>query len=97
MMVFDLNTLKAYPYKERDKNVFFRAPEFKARIIELPAGGEMQSYVVFLVIRGSAEAMVNQEETQLEAGQCLSTGPATLSLKSDGGVRILGLQVSKRI
>jgi len=57
MQVFDLKAMKAYPYEERDKNVFYKTKEFKARIIELPAGGEMPtcemaSYVIFYVIEG---------------------------------------------
>ncbi len=100
MKVFDLNTMKSHPYEQRDKNVFFGAPEFKARIIELPAGGEMpecdmESYVVFTVIQGAATVMVNQQETRLQAGQCLITEPATLALKTETGVKILGIQITK--
>ena len=32
MPLFDLKTMKSYPYEERDKNVFYKAKEFKARI-----------------------------------------------------------------
>lgn len=100
MKVFDLTAMKAYPYEERDRNVFFQAPEFKARIIELPAGGsmpdcEMESYVVFTVIEGVATVTVNGEETGLQAGQCLITEPATLSMKTETGVRMTGLQINK--
>ncbi len=100
MQVFDLNIMKSHPYEKRDKNVFFRAPAFKARIIELPPGGEMpecdmKSYVVFTVIQGAATVMVNRQETRLQAGQCLITEPATLAMKTDSGVKILGLQVTK--
>lgn len=100
MNVFDLNTMKSYPYEQRDKNVFYRTPEFKARIVELPPGGkmpecEMESYVVFTVIEGTAMVEVNQQATRLHAGQCLITEPATLSMTTDSGVKILGLQVTK--
>ncbi|MCW7079351.1 MAG: hypothetical protein OCU22_09550 [Canidatus Methanoxibalbensis ujae] len=101
MQVFDLKAMKAYPYEERDKNVFYEAEEFKARIIELPAGGEMPtcemaSYVIFYVIEGAAEVRVNQEKVSIKEGQCLITEPATLSVRTNDGVKIMGIQVVKR-
>ena len=52
MQIFNLDTMKVYPYEERKKNVFYKSEKFKTRIIELPAGGEMpecemSSYVLF--------------------------------------------------
>ena len=100
MKVFDLKAMVAYPYEERDKNVFYKAKEFKARIIELPPGGEipdceMASYVIFYVIQGSAEVKVNQENVNIKEGQCLITEPATFSMRTNDGVKILGIQVVK--
>ena len=100
MQVFDLKAMKAYPYEERDKNVFYKAEEFKARIIELPAGGEMPtcemaSYVIFYVIEGAAEVRVNQEIINIKEGQCLITEPATLSMRTNDGVKLMGIQVVK--
>ena len=100
MQLFNLKTMKSYPYEERDKNVFYKAKEFKARIIELPPGGEMPtcemlSYVIFYVIKGTAEAKVNQEKIILKEGQCLITEPATLSMKTQEGVKIMGIQIMK--
>ena len=100
MQVFDLKAMKAYPYEERDKNVFYKAEEFKARIIELPAGGEMPtcemaSYVIFYVIEGAAEVRVDQEKVYIIEGQCLITEPATLSVRTNDGVKIMGIQVVK--
>jgi len=100
MQVFDLKAMKAYPYEERDKNVFYKAEEFKARIIELPAGGEMPtcemaSYVIFYVIEGAAEVRVDQEKVYIIEGQCLITEPATLSMRTNDGVKIMGIQVVK--
>jgi len=100
MKVFDLNAMHAYPYDERDKNVLFQNPEFKIRIIELPSGGtmpdcKMSSHVVFVVVEGSATVTVNQEEEVLKTGQCLITEPATLSMRTDTGVKILGIQITK--
>ena len=100
MQVFDLKAMKAYPYEERDKNVFYKAKEFKVRIIELPAGREMPtcemaSYVIFYVIEGAAEVRVNQEIINIKEGQCLITEPATLSMRTNDGVKLMGIQVVK--
>lgn len=100
MQLFNLKTMKSYPYEERDKNVFYKAKEFKVRIIELPPGGEMPtcemlSYVIFYVIKGTAEAKVNQEKIILKEGQCLITEPAILSIKTQEGVKMMGIQIMK--
>lgn len=100
MQVFDIKAMAVHPYEERDRNVFYKAKEFKTRIIELPAGGEMPtcemtSHVIFYFIEGAAEVMVNQEKVNIKEGQCLITEPATLSMKTNDGVKIMGIQVMK--
>jgi len=100
MQIFNLKTIKSYPYEDRHKNVLYKAKEFKTRIIELPPGGEMPtcemaSYVVFYVIRGTAEVEVNQQKTILKEGQCLITEPATLTMKTQNGVKMMGIQIMK--
>ena len=100
MKVFELKEMVSYPYEERNKNVFYKAKEFKARIIELPPGGEMPtcemaSYVIFYVIEGTAEVNVDQEKVNIKEGQCLFTNPATLSMSTKNGVKIMGIQVMK--
>ncbi len=99
MQVFDLSAMAAHPYSEREKNVFYQTPRFKVRIIELPPGGnmptcEMASHVLFYVVRGGAEVQVNQEVTTIKEGQCLITEPATLAIKTENGVKIMGIQVA---
>lgn len=64
MKIFDLHSMEAASYEERDTNVFFQAPEFKTRIIELHPDGtmpdcDMASYVIFTVIEGKATVTVN--------------------------------------
>ncbi len=100
MQIFNLKTIKSYRYEDRHKNVLYKAKEFKTRIIELPPGGEMPtcemaSYVVFYVIRGTAEVEVNQQKTILKEGQCLITEPATLTMKTQNGVKMMGIQIMK--
>jgi len=92
--------MKALPYEEREKNVFFISPEFKMRIIELRANEknplcEMESYVSFYVIKGDAEVTVDKKKKQLKEGNCLVSGPGTFSMQTRNGVRILGIQVFK--
>jgi len=100
MQVFNLKTMKSHPYEERDKNVFYKDKQFKARIIELPPDGEMPtcemlSCVIFYVIKGTVEVRVNQEKTILKEGQCLITESATLSMKTQNGVKMMGIQIIK--
>lgn len=101
MQIFDLKEMKSFPYEERDKNVFYKAEDFKIRIIELPSGGkipscEMASYVIFNVIDGSVEVQVDQENVSIKEGQCLITAPATISMKTEEGVRIMGIQIGRK-
>jgi len=101
MEVFDLKTMEVYSLEEREKNVIYRSEDFSARIISLPPGGaippcEMAANVVFTVISGEATVEVDGEETALKEGCCLISGPATLSMRAVDGVRILGIQVSRK-
>jgi quercetin dioxygenase-like cupin family protein len=92
--------METFPYEKREQNVFYAENEFKARIIELEAGGrlpecQMPSYVMFSVLKGEATVTVDSEEAILREGNCLITEPAVLSLRSDKGVKILGMQIKK--
>jgi mannose-6-phosphate isomerase-like protein (cupin superfamily) len=98
MQIFNLNTMKAYPYEEREKNVFYKAEKFKTRIIELSPGEgipecEMSSHVMFYVLEGEAEVKVNQEKAVIKKEQCLIIEPATVSMKTDKGVKMMGIQI----
>ncbi|MBL7150977.1 MAG: hypothetical protein ISS32_00060 [Candidatus Omnitrophica bacterium] len=100
MQIYDIKEMKSYPYAERDKNIFYKCKEFKTRIIELPSGGkmpscEMASYVIFYVITGTAEVSVNYEKAAIKEGQCLIAEPGTLSMETQGGVKIIGIQIEK--
>ncbi|MBN1298229.1 MAG: hypothetical protein JW997_00925 [Actinobacteria bacterium] len=100
MQVFNLDSIEAFPYEERDQNVFFKANEFKTRIINLSKGEkipecEMTSYVIFIVIKGEVEAKINESKFILVKNQCLITEPAKVSMKTVAGARIVGIQVNK--
>jgi len=97
-VVFDLKELPVYPFEQREKNVFFSGAGFKIRIIALPAGGvmpdcPMQTAVIFHVVAGDVEVEVNGEKHQLEEGHCLVGGPGRFSMKTNGGARLLGVQI----
>lgn len=101
MQIFDLQNMPSYPYAERQKNVFFQGEAFKTRIITLKSGEaiptcQMDAWVLFYVISGSVQVTINQEVGMLSEGQCLITEPATVAMKSENGVRIMGLQISTR-
>jgi quercetin dioxygenase-like cupin family protein len=99
LKVFDLAAMEAQPYEKRDQNVFYKVPEFKTRIIELPPGGEipkceMSDHVIFYILAGEAEITVNAQISTLGERQCLITPPASFSMKTEKGVRILGIQIA---
>ncbi len=101
MQVFNLKEMKSFEYEERNKNIFFKTEEFKVRIIELPPNGkmpscEMASYVIFNVIDGSVEVQVNKQSAAIKEGQCLITAPATISMKTEDGVKIMGIQIERK-
>ena len=102
MQISNLDSIKTFPYEERDKNVFFKSKEFKTRIISLLPGEkipecEMSSYVIFIVLNGEAEITVNKEKANLVKNQCLITEPSKISMQSINGARIVGIQIVKNL
>jgi len=100
MKVFDLNKMAAFPYEQREKDVFYQTKEFKTRIIELPPGGhmptcEMASHVIFYVLDGEIKVTVNSETVALKEKWCLITEPATISMITQNGVRLIGIQIAR--
>lgn len=97
MQVFDFKEIEP----EKKAQVFYKADEFNARIINLSSNGqipscEMDSYVLFYVLSGEVEVTVDGEKEKLDEQKCLITEPATLSMKTGNGVKILGLQIAKK-
>ncbi len=100
MRVVDLNAMVSGP-EERETNIIYSVEGFKVRNIKIPKEGkipdcEMPSYVIFYVIAGSVEITVNQEKTTLNEGQCLITEPATISMSSKDGAKLMGIQIPVR-
>ncbi len=99
MQIFDPKSQGAHPFEEREKNIIYDVEEFKVRLIKLPPGGkiptcEMSSYVIFNILEGRVDVTVNQEKKTINEGQCLISEPATISMRSIDGAKIMGIQIS---
>jgi quercetin dioxygenase-like cupin family protein len=98
MEIFDLNDILVHPFEERDGNVLFQNETFKVRLIQLAAGGEippckMAMNVIFCVLRGKGIITVNDKTNQVKPHSLIITPPATISMKGDEGMRVLGIQI----
>ena len=98
MKVFDLNDIHVHPFEERDKNVVFQSEAFKVRLIELEAGGEiprcnMAMNVLFCILQGEGVIVVNEVSNQVKPHSLVITPPATISMKSEKGMKVLGIQI----
>lgn len=87
-------------YDQREKNIFYQTREFKMRVIGLAPHKslpkcEMASHVVFVCMEGKVEVSIGDEKIPLSNGQGLVTEPATVSMKTDTGARLLGIQIVK--
>jgi len=101
MKIFDLMNLEAEEYEQRGKNVFFENELFKTRIINLKAGEsipdcQMDCFVIFYVVKGEVLLSKNGQEAPLKEKQVFITEPALLSIKSNSGARLMGIQIKTR-
>ena len=93
-----MNKLSALGYEQRTSNVFFERDSFKTRIIELKQGQsipecKMDSYVMFYVIGGEVLIKKNDEKVILVRNNLMITEPALLSMESEKGARLFGIQI----
>ena len=73
MQLFNLKSIEAFSYEQRDKNELYRAKNFKVRIIELQQGEnlppeapcKMESYVIFYVVSGNIGLTINEEYKEI--------------------------------
>ncbi|MHC1787846.1 MAG: cupin domain-containing protein [Christensenellales bacterium] len=98
MEIFDLLKLDAEGYENRNVNVFYHNDLFKARVIALEPGGEipecrMESYVMFYVVRGEVMLRKNGESSSLREGQVFISEPALISMASESGAKLMGVQI----
>src|SRR4030042_6490304 len=98
MEIFDLNDPLVHPFEERDRNVLFQHETFKVRLIQLEAGGEippcaMAMNVIFCVLQGKGIITVNGQSNQAKPHSLIITPPAKISMKTDEGMKVLGIQI----
>lgn len=98
MVTYNLKELEPAEFSESPQKVFYEGNNFKTRIIQLSAGSEipnceMSDSVIFIVISGSLEVKVNNESSELSEGECLVTKPATVSMQSEEGAKVMGIQI----
>ncbi len=99
MKVFDIADMKAFGYEQRAMNVIHETPEFKLRVIELAPGRniprcEMTSHVIFVCVEGEATVTIDGEETVLNPAKGLVTKPALVSMRSEKGAKLMGIQIT---
>ena len=103
MYVFNLKSMGAFPYEQRDKNVLYNTDSFKTRIIELKEGEklppgepcEMESDVIFYVVSGKIGITINKEYSEAEEGHCVISEPGIYQMEAKKASKLLGIQISK--
>jgi hypothetical protein len=98
MEIFNLDNIRIYPLEERDKNVLFQSETFKVRLIQIGSGGEispcaMATNVLFCVLQGEGVITVSESSNQVKSHSLIIRSLATVSMKSDEGMRVLGIQI----
>lgn len=98
MEIFDLNDSNVYLFEERERNVIFQSETMKVRLIHLEAGGEippckMTTNVLFFILQGEGAIVVNEASNQVKPHSLVITPPAIISMKSEKGMRLLGIQI----
>lgn len=101
MEIFDLMSLEAQGYENRNVNVFFQNELFKTRTIVLEAGGkipecQMESFFMFYVVKGEVLLRKNSEFSVLKENQLFISEPAFVSMESTNGARLMGVQIKNR-
>jgi quercetin dioxygenase-like cupin family protein len=98
MEIYDLLNLSVEGYENRSVNVFYQNDLFKTRVIALEPGGiipecKMESYVLFYMVRGEVLLKKNGESSPLREGQVFISEPALISMESQTGARLMGVQI----
>ena len=97
-ILYDTRQSDLNPDGKGKTNVLHQAANFKIRVIELSQGDsipscEMSMIVIFHVLQGNVDITVNGEAIPLIEGQGIVSDPATISMKSSTGARLLGVQI----
>jgi len=98
MNIIDIKELSVAGYEKRALNVFFENAFGKARSIVLEPNGsipscKMEWHVLFSVVEGEVVIQSDGASFPLHEGQVFSSEPTTLSMTSEKGARLLGVQI----
>ena len=98
MQIFDLEDVQKGPGSGQKSILLYEKDGFKLRSITLNPGDdippcEMASSVIFHVLAGSVEITSNAHTASIKEGQCVVSEPATISMFSTTGARLLGIQI----
>ncbi len=99
--LYDARQLDFNPDGKGKTNVLHQADNFKIRVIELSQGEsippcEMSANVIFQVLSGAVDIIVNGETVSLVEGQGIVSDPATISMSTSTGARLLGVQINSK-
>lgn len=100
MNTFDTDAGKTELHSGKKTEVIHQASNFKIRIVELLPGEnippcEMASSVIFHVLSGAVDITSDGETASIKEGQGMVSEPATISMNSKTGARLLGIQIEK--
>jgi quercetin dioxygenase-like cupin family protein len=98
MKIYDTNIQRPQSHTKKKTTILHQASNFKVRIIELAPGGsippcEMASSVIFHVLSGSADVKTDGKTASVTEGQGIISDPATISMASKTGAKLLGIQI----
>jgi mannose-6-phosphate isomerase-like protein (cupin superfamily) len=98
MRIFDTDIVGSMDLSSKRTEVLHQASTFKIRIIILPPGGiispcMMTATVIFHVISGAVDITSDGEMVSIKEGQGVVSEPATISMVSTNGVKLLGIQI----
>ena len=103
MQTFDLQSIAAYPYEQRDKNVLYRGETFKTRIIALKEGEklppdapcDMDTSVIFYIVSGRIGVTIDNEYAEAGKDQCIISEPGNYQMEALEPAKIMGVQIQK--
>lgn len=99
MNVYDLTKLELDPNAGGNCGAFFQNDQINARLIVLKAGqrisdSQVNSHVMFYVVKGEVTLKRNEETTMLKENQVFISDPALISLATVDGARLMGVRIS---
>lgn len=99
MNIYDLTKLELDPKAGGNCGAFYQNDLINARLIVLNAGqkisdAQVDSYVMFYVVKGEVTVTRNNETAPLHEKQVFITDPAVVSLETVHGARLMGVRIS---